>query len=99
MKSPPTQLLALLVAASLGQHAAHADHAQRRHVTPQDYLVEGLENVEPAYAQFKGKMYAGLVPVENGSRKGNTMFWLFEPNRPIVPDTLVCVHGSLLPRV
>ena len=28
-----------------------------------DFLVNGLEEVEPAYASFEGKMYAGRLPV------------------------------------
>jgi hypothetical protein len=30
--------------------------------TPDDYLVRGLEEIEPAFANYDGLMYAGLVP-------------------------------------
>lgn len=52
-----------------------------------DFLVEGLEHVEPAFANFNGKMYAGLLPtsIDDGddddqpdATGGNLMFWLFE---------------------
>lgn len=56
--------------------------------TSADYLVQGLEEVEPAYAEFKGKMYAGLIPMDHDDRKGETMFWLFQPDEQIVPNTL-----------
>jgi len=55
--------------------------------TPDDYLVEGLENVQPAYAEFPGKMYAGLIPMDHGGRHGEMMFWLFKPDEQLVPDT------------
>lgn len=55
-------------------------------MTPDDFLVTGLEKIQPAYAQFPGKMYAGLIPV---GRKGKMMFWLFEPDTQSVEDTLV----------
>lgn len=56
--------------------------------TPEDYLVEGLENVQPAYSQFNGTMYAGLIPIDHEKRKGEMMFWLFQPDEQLVPDTL-----------
>ena len=70
-----------------------------------DFLVLGLENVEPSYSQFDGKMYAGRIPVEHdgtgtneddkngkpdtGRRIGKTMFWLFEPTTQEIPNTVV----------
>lgn len=30
--------------------------------TSNDYLVRGLDNIEPAYKSFNGTMYAGLIP-------------------------------------
>jgi len=68
------------------------DGAQQRKLnkkTPDDYLVEGLDEIEPAYGEFEGNMYAGLVPIRNGDRFGETMFWLFEPSTQSVNDTLV----------
>jgi carboxypeptidase C (cathepsin A) len=59
--------------------------------TKQDFLVQGLETIEPAYAMFPGKMYAGLLPTNNagGDRVGEMMFWLFEPDTQTVPDSMV----------
>ena len=57
--------------------------------TPNDFLVEGLEEVEPAYKEFAGSMYAGLLPSNNHGRVGEMMFWLFEPDTQSVEDTLV----------
>jgi carboxypeptidase C (cathepsin A) len=57
--------------------------------TPNDFLVQGLENVEPAYADFPGSMYAGLLPSSHDDRVGETMFWLFEPTVQSVKNTLV----------
>ena len=45
-----------------------------------DFLVQGLEEVEPAFANFDGEMYAGTLPFDNGGRQGRLMFWLFLPN-------------------
>lgn len=58
-------------------------------VTKDDFLVHGLEEVQPAYAEFDGDMYAGRLPADNGDRVGDTMFWMFEPHTQEVPDTLV----------
>jgi len=57
--------------------------------TPEDFLVQGLEDVEPAYADFPGRMYAGTLPMDNGDRHGEIMFWLFEPEQQSVPNSLV----------
>ena len=60
-------------------------------LTKQDFLVTGLETIEPAYAMFPGKMYAGLLPTnhaDNG-RVGEMMFWMFEPDTQAVPDSMV----------
>jgi hypothetical protein len=57
--------------------------------TKDDFVVRGLEDVQPAYADFDGIMYAGRLPANNGDRVGMTMFWLFEPTIQLVPDTLV----------
>lgn len=53
------------------------------------FFVHGLDKVIPAYADFDGKMYAGTLPVNNGDRTGETMFWLFEPAEQLVSTTLV----------
>jgi carboxypeptidase C (cathepsin A) len=56
---------------------------------PEDFRVFGLEEIQPAYALFEGKMYAGMLPSNNGNRTGMTMFWLFEPDTQDVPDSMV----------
>lgn len=56
--------------------------------TKEDFLVTGLEQVEPAYAQFPGKMYAGTLPIDRDGRRGEMMFWLFEPDAQSVPETI-----------
>ena len=55
-----------------------------------DFLVEGLEKVYPLYSQFEGDMYAGLLPIDVTPNKtrGELMFWLFVPDKPVAPDTL-----------
>ena len=47
-----------------------------------DFLVEGLDEVEPEYSKFEGKMYAGRLPIDNGDRHGDLMFWFFAPDDP-----------------
>jgi hypothetical protein len=54
-----------------------------------DLRVRGLEEVEPAFGLFEGEMYAGLLPMDNGERTGNLMFWLFTPDEPSITDSLV----------
>jgi carboxypeptidase C (cathepsin A) len=53
-----------------------------------DFLVQGLEEVEPAFGLFEGEMYAGLLPINNGHRRGDIMFWLFAPDHPAILDSL-----------
>lgn len=69
--------------------------------TMDDYFVQGLEEIEPAYRTFHGNMYAGLIPTipfdlhnekkkdDNNNDDGRLMFWLFEPNQPIYDDTII----------
>ena len=56
---------------------------------PADFLVQGLETIQPAYATFQGDMYAGMLPSDNHGRTGMTMFWMFRPETQQVPDTIV----------
>lgn len=65
-------------------------------LTPADYLVTGLEKVEPAFAKFEGRMYAGLVPTtlfgtddDSDDDDGALMFWLYAPSNPVHRDSLV----------
>jgi pimeloyl-ACP methyl ester carboxylesterase len=55
----------------------------------EDFLVEGLEKIEPAYKEFEGKMFAGLLPSNNHDRVGEMMFWLFEPDEQLVPGSMI----------
>ena len=57
---------------------------------PADFFVEGLEDIYPQFSQFDGVMYAGLLPIDVAPNKtrGELMFWLFVPNKPVAPDTL-----------
>lgn len=48
-----------------------------------------LEAVQPAYADFNGTMYAGTIPSNHDDRRGEMMFWLFEPETQAIPDTIV----------
>jgi carboxypeptidase C (cathepsin A) len=61
------------------------------HLRPRDFRVKthAIEKVVPAYARFAGEMYAGLLPMDNGGRTGETMFWLFQPAFQSVKDTIV----------
>ena len=65
-----------------------------------DFLVQGLEGIEPAYAEFQGDMYAGYMPVlepkvdgddlqENKKTVGQMMFWMFEPETQSADNTIV----------
>jgi hypothetical protein len=51
--------------------------------------MSSLETIQPAYAQFSGSMYAGTIPTHHDDRRGEMMFWLFEPQTQAVPDTIV----------
>jgi carboxypeptidase C (cathepsin A) len=67
---------------------------------PEEFLVNGLDSVQPAYAQFEGDMFAGMMPVlepihrgddtsTNKKTIGQMMFWMFEPKVQEVEKTLV----------
>ena len=45
---------------------------------PNDFLVEGLEDIQPAFGEFNGTMYAGRMPTNN--QDGKLMFWLYYTN-------------------
>ena len=56
----------------------------------EEFRVRGLEGYEPAFAEFQGDMYAGLLPIDNGGdRVGRMMFWLFEPEVQEVEKSMV----------
>jgi len=100
-----TLLLLLLAATTMGPAALVASAAaattSRSSSTnkikkPSDFLVQGLDEIEPAFAKFPGKMYSGLLPVDHhnddndapgsgagaAAVKGELMFWLFAPDEP-----------------
>lgn len=75
-------LFSLLLASTNAYHAS-------------DFLVEGLEKIEPNYAKFDGKMYAGLLPIdiemprrEKEEKRGELMFWMFKPNKDLDSITM-----------
>lgn len=61
---------------------------------PKDYLVRGLEKIEPAFESFQGQMYAGLVSTQlydednDDDDGGALMFWMFLPDEPAHDDSL-----------
>lgn len=64
--------------------------------TIDNYIVKGLELIEPAYESFHGTMYAGLIPTipfettkKMEDYDGKLMFWLFEPDKPVYDDTVI----------
>lgn len=65
-------------------------------LTRDEYLVRGLDKLEPAFKLFDGSMYAGLIPTTSLSElenvddsPGKLMFWLFDPIKPSHDDTIV----------
>jgi carboxypeptidase C (cathepsin A) len=56
-----------------------------------DFVVTGLEEVEPAFGDFDGVMYAGQLPVDrhDNATRGAYQFWLFAPDHPTVAETLL----------
>lgn len=63
-----------------------------------DFLVTGLEEVEPSFASFEGRMFAGPLPIDEYSSgkkaldsdtEGHLMFWLFDSDSPTIDDSLV----------
>ncbi len=61
--------------------------------TSDDYIVHGLEAIEPSFQHYNGTMYAGLISTAASttatSDDGELMFWLYEPTHPTYTDTLV----------
>lgn len=78
-----------------GRRRLHRGGEGEKKRSRSDFLVTGLDEVVPAYAEFDGEMYAGLLPMDNNSkghrqrRSGELMFWLFEPSKPAVDDSVV----------
>jgi carboxypeptidase C (cathepsin A) len=70
-------------------------------ITADDFLVEGLDEIDPVFAQFDGQMHAGLISIDKdiNAEKGKLMFWLFEPDHPAVDDSfLIWFNGERLRR-
>ena len=82
--------LLLLSLAIFAEQASSEDETLPPQKTPDDYLVKGLEDIEPSYKHFKGRMYAGVIPVdeENHPEEG-FMFWMFVPDQQKKGDTMV----------
>mmetsp|Transcript_14997 Transcript_14997/g.36884 ORF Transcript_14997/g.36884 Transcript_14997/m.36884 type:complete len:583 (+) Transcript_14997:269-2017(+) len=57
--------------------------------TKEELLVTDLGQIEPLYDEFDGDMYAGMIPSGHDERRGEMMFWMFEPKTQLVPDTMV----------
>eukprot|EP00980_Cylindrotheca_fusiformis_P016038 scaffold4724_cov108-Cylindrotheca_fusiformis.AAC.3 len=60
-----------------------------------DFLVKGLDEIEPAYAAFDGEMYAGPLPIdivspghEKKEKRGELMFWMFKPSKDMESLTI-----------
>ena len=68
--------------------ASHSQAKKHELPTMKDFLVQGLEEVEPEYAKFEGSTYAGRLPINNGNREGELMFWFFVPDNPVNPDSV-----------
>lgn len=64
--------------------------AARSKAARDDYLVENLEQHEPAFASFDGKIYAGLVPMsQKGGNDGELYFMMFDAAEKVHEDTLI----------
>jgi carboxypeptidase C (cathepsin A) len=60
----------------------------------EDYVVKGLEDVEPAFKSFEGDMFAGIMPTgpldeTDDPDAGHMMFWYFDSEEPKVDDALI----------
>ena len=54
---------------------------------PSDFLVTGLDEIEPAFRDYNGTIHSGLLPIdvdvdldENTEPRGELSFWLFTPD-------------------
>jgi hypothetical protein len=89
MRLPVLLLQLLLLVTNLPCFTSKKRSYRRSLPDASDLRVRGLEEVEPAFGLFEGEMYAGLLPMDNGERNGDLMFWLFAPEEPSVTDSLV----------
>jgi hypothetical protein len=65
-------------------------------IDPSQFRVSGLEEIEPAFNEFDGEMFAGFLPIDEEKRQDESKeisFWLFEPSEK--KDTLtVWLNGG-----
>ena len=83
-------LLSLLLASSMKLLVTTEakEFPQLKHKS--EYLVKGLEDLVPAYKDWDGTQYAGMIPVsQDDPDRGELMFWLFAPHRPAIPDSMI----------
>jgi len=68
-----------------------AESKQQPKPTVDDFLVQGLDEIDPVFGTFQGQMHAGLISITSdiNADDGRLMFWLFEPEAPQVDDTLL----------
>ena len=66
---------------------------------PSEFRVSDLEEVEPAFKEFDGKMFAGFLPIDEDYQnhmeeaKAEMSFWFFAPSEK--KDTLtVWLNGG-----
>ena len=94
-----------LLKSTHGSPHAHRRTSHRNRISipsRHDYLVQGLADIEPAFASFEGEgeMYAGLIPTvlyadlqqqeqQDEEEVGELMFWLFAPKKPKFDDSLL----------
>jgi carboxypeptidase C (cathepsin A) len=104
LESPTTTTTTTSSSLSSSSHQANtrrtAATTTMTKTTRDDYLVQNLDRIVPAFAQFPGTMYAGLIPTstpwnndddgkDSNDGKKALMFWLFAPDEPVYDDTLV----------
>jgi len=83
-------MIAVLAAGPVGAKRTSSNGSSNK-LTADDFLVTGLEEIEPAFATFQGQMHAGLLSITENIEEdnGKLMFWMFEPDKPKVDDSLV----------
>ena len=82
-------MLGLLVLGKISTaHDSRSNLHEDELPTKEDLLVVGLEKIVPEFGLFEGTMYAGRLPMQNGDRSGELMFWLFAPDHPASTDSI-----------
>ena len=80
--------MAFLLSLFLALSAAAASARSVDLPSKEDFIVNNLAQVVPEFGMFEGTMYAGRLPVKNGNRAGDMMFWLFAPENPARKDSI-----------